>query len=409
MLNEAVVEKTVPGHTIRLAASISGRPFVTYAADGLIVATPTGSTAYNLSVRGPIVSPGLRALVVTPVSPHMLFDRVLVLESEQWLRLEVSPPRSAVIVLDGLSVTELSPVTRWCVGPARCRRRFVTFGPRDFHAILQRQVQPGRPLRKRRQPFMLVELTVRDLGVIELTSVDLGPGMTALTGETGAGKTLIVEALDLLLGGRADPALVRPGANEALVEGRFVVDDEEIILARAVAGPGPVPGLGGRTDGARDCAGRDGGTACRPPRPARPTVAAVGGRPAPLLGRVRAHRSRTARSGPAPVAGLLESELDAFGGEGRARAREADLLRYQLDEIDARRTVGPDEDDALAAEKRTAWPRPARIAAAGYEALAALDRRDDGHRRPRRRVSAPSIASARPRAALGRIARRSST
>ena len=58
-LNEAVVEKTVPGHTIRLAAKIATWPFVTYAADGLLVATPTGSTAYNLSVRGPILSPCL--------------------------------------------------------------------------------------------------------------------------------------------------------------------------------------------------------------------------------------------------------------------------------------------------------------------------------------------------------------
>jgi len=61
-LNEAVVEKTVPGHTIRLSATIARRPFVTYAADGLLVATPTGSTAYNLSVRGPILSPYLRAV-----------------------------------------------------------------------------------------------------------------------------------------------------------------------------------------------------------------------------------------------------------------------------------------------------------------------------------------------------------
>ena len=69
-LNEMVVEKPVPpGHSIRLAASIADRPFITYAADGILVATPTGSTAYNLSARGPIVSPHLRALIVTPVSP----------------------------------------------------------------------------------------------------------------------------------------------------------------------------------------------------------------------------------------------------------------------------------------------------------------------------------------------------
>ena len=69
---------------------------------------------------------------------------------------------------------------------------------------------------------MLVELRVRNLGVIDDVTVMLGPGMTALTGETGAGKTLLVEALSLLLGGRADPSMVRAGADEAMVEGRFV-------------------------------------------------------------------------------------------------------------------------------------------------------------------------------------------
>ncbi|HEY5025252.1 MAG TPA: NAD(+)/NADH kinase [Acidimicrobiales bacterium] len=137
VLNEAVVEKTAPGHTIRVAASIAGRPFVTYAADGLLVATPTGSTAYNLSARGPILSPGLRALVLTPVSPHMLFDRPLVLEPEQWVRLEMLGPLPAVLVLDGQSADSLQPgdavVCRVGSSPAR----LVTFGPRDFFSILR--------------------------------------------------------------------------------------------------------------------------------------------------------------------------------------------------------------------------------------------------------------------------------
>lgn len=137
VLNEAVVEKTVPGQTIRVAASIAGRPFVTYAADGLLVATPTGSTAYNLSARGPILSPGLRAVVLTPVSPHMLFDRPLVLDPEQWVRLELLGPRAAVLVLDGQSSDVLEPgdavVCRVAPSPAR----LVTFGPRDFFSILR--------------------------------------------------------------------------------------------------------------------------------------------------------------------------------------------------------------------------------------------------------------------------------
>ena len=74
---------------------------------------------------------------------------------------------------------------------------------------------------------MLTELRVRDLGVIEDLTLSFGPGITALTGETGAGKTLVVDALQLVLGGRASAGLVRAGASEALVEARFVVGDAD--------------------------------------------------------------------------------------------------------------------------------------------------------------------------------------
>jgi len=136
-LNEATVEKTVPGHTVRIATSIDDRPFVTYAADGLLVATPTGSTAYNLSARGPVLSPRLRAIVVTPVAPHMLFDRPLVLDPNERLRLDVKEPRSAVLVVDGLTVATLEPGA-W----VECREgeqpaRLVTFRSTDFHSILR--------------------------------------------------------------------------------------------------------------------------------------------------------------------------------------------------------------------------------------------------------------------------------
>ena len=94
-LNEAVVEKSESGHTVRLLARIDGEPFTHYAADGLIVATPTGSTAYSLSARGPIVSPRHRAVLLTPVSPHMLFDRSLVLDPSEIVEIEVSGHRRA--------------------------------------------------------------------------------------------------------------------------------------------------------------------------------------------------------------------------------------------------------------------------------------------------------------------------
>ena len=106
-LNEAVVEKAESGHTVRLLARIDGEPFTYYAADGLIVATPTGSTAYSLSARGPVVSPRHRAMLLTPVSPHMLFDRTLVLDPSEIVEIEVSGHRDAELVLDGRPTTSL--------------------------------------------------------------------------------------------------------------------------------------------------------------------------------------------------------------------------------------------------------------------------------------------------------------
>lgn len=137
VLNEAVVEKTFPGRTVRMDVSISGTPFLTYAADGLIVATPTGSTAYNLSVRGPIVSPRVSAVIVTPVSPHMLFDRSLVLEPGEEIVIKLVDGRSAGLVLDGFPALELMPGD--CVSCRSGSRpaRLVAFQQRDFHAILK--------------------------------------------------------------------------------------------------------------------------------------------------------------------------------------------------------------------------------------------------------------------------------
>jgi NAD+ kinase len=136
-LNEAVVEKTVAGHTIRLAASIDGRPFITYAADGLIVSTPTGSTAYNLSARGPIVSPRLRAIIVTPASAHMLFDRSLVLDAAEAIRLEVIDDRPANLVVDGRDLGKLAHGEAIICAAGSHDARLVSFGRRDFHRILK--------------------------------------------------------------------------------------------------------------------------------------------------------------------------------------------------------------------------------------------------------------------------------
>lgn len=136
-LNEAVLEKSAMGHTVRLDVTIDGNFFTPYAADGLIVATATGSTAYSFSARGPIMAPTLRAMLLTPVSPHMLFDRPLVLEPSTEVRIEVSGHRPATLSVDGRGVGVLQGGDAVVCTAADFSARLVTFGPRDFHLILK--------------------------------------------------------------------------------------------------------------------------------------------------------------------------------------------------------------------------------------------------------------------------------
>jgi NAD+ kinase len=136
-LNDAVVEKPESGHTIHVAVAIEGRFWTTYAADGLIVATPTGSTAYAFSARGPIVSPRLRALQMTPVSPHMPFDRTLVVDSGETIRIEVTDERAAMLLVDGREVALLQAGDAIVCTAAPRPARFVTFDGRDFYGILK--------------------------------------------------------------------------------------------------------------------------------------------------------------------------------------------------------------------------------------------------------------------------------
>ncbi|HLH46569.1 MAG TPA: AAA family ATPase, partial [Acidimicrobiales bacterium] len=197
---------------------------------------------------------------------------------------------------------------------------------------------------------MLAELRVHDLGVIEDASLVLGAGLTALTGETGAGKTLLVEALSLLRGGRADPLLVRAGADEALVEARFETTGGERILSRAV-------GAAGRSRAYVD--GRMASVA---------TLTEEGGALVDLHGQ-HAHQallsSAAQRDALDRAGGVDRSRRDdvrrrlrqlaerqaALGGDERARARELDLLRFQLEEIDAARVTDPAEEAILVAEE----------------------------------------------------------
>lgn len=137
VLNEAVVEKRQSGNTVRLNLIIDGSEFTSYAADGLIVSTPTGSTAYSLSARGPVVSPRHRAMLVTPVAPHMLFDRSLVLDPSEVVEIQVAGHRSAALVVDGITVADLDDASRVICTPSSHTASFVRFGEHRYHQILK--------------------------------------------------------------------------------------------------------------------------------------------------------------------------------------------------------------------------------------------------------------------------------
>jgi NAD+ kinase len=136
-LNEAVVEKWLSGHTVHLLVRIDGEPFTSYAADGLIVSTPTGSTAYSLSARGPIVSPKHRALLVTPVAPHMLFDRSLVLDPSERVTIEVLGDREASVAVDGQPMCKLQTGSAVRCAPSSATARFIRFGAHHYHQVLK--------------------------------------------------------------------------------------------------------------------------------------------------------------------------------------------------------------------------------------------------------------------------------
>src|SRR4051794_39948037 len=240
---------------------------------------------------------------------------------------------------------------------------------------------------------MLIELRVENLLLIERAELRLGPGLNAITGETGAGKTVLAHALDLLLGGKPRAGIVRPGAREAYVEGAFALapglldgeefaelrerlpeGEDEIVLGRRVGVEGRTRAfVQGRSASAAD-------------------LALLGGRLLSFYGQ-HEHRKLTLSSaqleildafcGP-PHLGVrekfaechgrvrsLERSLDELRARVGARDRDRDLLAFELDEIDA---LDPrvDEEDALLAERgRLRQVDGLRAAAgAGAEALA---------------------------------------
>ncbi len=217
---------------------------------------------------------------------------------------------------------------------------------------------------------MIEEIRISQLGVIDASVLELGPGLTVITGETGAGKTMVVTALGLLLGGRADSGAVRTGARQARVEGvirvgeltHFAdavedaggeVEDGVVVLARNVAAEGR----------SRAFVGGASVPVATLVEVAQPLVAVHGQSDQHRLLLPRAQRDALDRFGGTPVAAALgeyvelyralaatTQELEDVAASARERAREADLLRFGLTEIEQLEPQ-PGEDDTLAADE----------------------------------------------------------
>ena len=198
---------------------------------------------------------------------------------------------------------------------------------------------------------MITELRVKDLGVIEELTLLFGPGLTAVTGETGAGKTLVVGAIELLTGARADNGVVRSGAPDARVDGRFDSPaGVEVILGRAVpaegrsrayidGSPATAAALGDIAAGLIEMHGQHDHQSLLSPAAQRDALDS--------FGNISTERVAGARN----VLRRVEGELRDLGGDTHARTREIELLRHQVDEIAAAGISSVDEEAELQVEE----------------------------------------------------------
>lgn len=131
-LNDVVVGHSTISRVVRLAAVVDGEHLTDYVADGLIVATPTGSTAYSLAAGGPILHPALRDILLTPIAPHRALERSLVLPAESVVEIQLSTEYTAVLTIDGQIETELVDGDRVSVSVSPYICRLVRTQPTNY-------------------------------------------------------------------------------------------------------------------------------------------------------------------------------------------------------------------------------------------------------------------------------------
>ena len=153
-LNDVVLQRRETGRMLDFVTRVSGRFVNTHAGDGLVIATPTGSTAYSLSCGGPIIEPRLDAVVVVPVAPHTLSDRPIVIPAHLGIELRLLERENtrAEIMADGHSIGEIRPQDELQVAASDTRLTLLHPPGYDFFGILRSKLHWGHDSRKRDLP-----------------------------------------------------------------------------------------------------------------------------------------------------------------------------------------------------------------------------------------------------------------
>jgi NAD+ kinase len=137
-VNDIVLEKLARDRQASIGVYVGGRLFASYSADALVVASPTGSTAYSFAAGGPVLSPRLRALVFTPVAPHMAFNRSLIMSADEAVGLRVLDHSGQVALsVDGQLRAVLDPGDWISVHPSDRTARLLRLRPSDFYGRLR--------------------------------------------------------------------------------------------------------------------------------------------------------------------------------------------------------------------------------------------------------------------------------
>lgn len=145
-LNDIVLDNGSVSRVLNINLKINGEKVVTYIADGLIIATPTGSTAYNLAVGGPIMNPTMDAMIASPIAPFSLTTRPMILPGSDRLELDISTPhREAVLTLDGQVRLELKESEPVVITRADYTSKFIVFPENSYYKVLRNKLHWGMP------------------------------------------------------------------------------------------------------------------------------------------------------------------------------------------------------------------------------------------------------------------------